>query len=117
MRQKPAVDPGDPLEFINRHPLLQGILDIKDARSVWLAQTQQHFFVSYNAIIHRIVKPGMMNFQPTQALLQSFLEGAPDSHGLSDRFHLHAQNILGFRKFLKRKTRNFDNTIINNRLK
>ena len=60
-----------------------------------------------------LVQTGQPDLHAPNRLLQGFLEGAPERHDLADRFHLRGQAIIGPWKFLKGKTRNFGDDIVN----
>ena len=62
-------------------------------------------------------QPRRADFHGAQPLLQGFLEGAADAHGLAHALHGGGQLIPGAGKFFKGKTRNFDHTVVNGRFK
>ncbi len=55
-------------------------------------------------------------FERAQRLLQRFLEGAADRHGLAHRFHLGGERGIGLGEFLEGKARNLGHHVIDRRL-
>ena len=53
-----------------------------------------------------LVQPGQAGLKRAQRLLQALGEGAPDRHGLADRFHRGGQRRLRTGEFLEGETRN-----------
>ena len=117
VRQEPHVDLGQRVNVFQRPPLLQGILDVKNAGSVGFLQPPGHFVIGNFPVIQLVVQADVTDFQSPQPLLQRFLKCAADGHGLTDRFHLDAEDIQGLGKFFESETRNLDDAVINGRLK
>ena len=56
------------------------------------------------------------HLQPSQRLLERFLEGAADGHRLADAFHLRGEHRVGFREFFEREPWNLGHHVIDRRL-
>ena len=58
------------------------------------------------------VEPVDTGLQPTQRLLQRFLEGSADGHHFADRLHLRRQAVVGQRELLEGKARHLGNDVV-----
>jgi len=63
-----------------------------------------------------LVEAGKPGFERAQRLLQRFLEGAADGHGLADRLHRSGQAVVGARELLEGEARDLGDDIVDRRL-
>src|SRR5690606_39466599 len=67
----------------------------------------------HDALPIYFVETGEAGFQRAQRLLQAFLEGAADGHGLAHRLHRGGEPVIGALELFERKARDRKSTRLN----
>src|SRR5207245_2554693 len=108
--EEPGIDPRCPRHVVHRHAVEQRALDLEDPLGRGGAQRHPQVFRAVAG--QAVVRQGLArhpsrapDLQGAQALLERFLEGAPDRHRLAHGFHLGGETEVRGRKLLERKPR------------
>ena len=113
LHQKPLVDLGDVVDFVNRPACRKGVAHVPDAVRAGFAQFLFQDFAVLGLFVHAVDA----DFQAAQRLLERFLEGAAHGHDFAHRFHLRGQARIGGREFLERETRHLGDHVVDAGLK
>ncbi len=93
-------------------------MDIKQAVRIGLGQAvHQRGFINVGNVFAVKAKTEPLGFQRAQPFLKRFLEGAADGHGFANRLHCRTQHRLAATEFFEIKPWQFDNTVVDGRLK
>ena len=111
--QEPGVDRRFLEDLVQRHAHAESVGHEQEALGAGIADFVDDL-VGIAAALTEAVDAGL---QPTQRLLEAFLEGAADGHDLAHARHLRRQVRVGGGEFLEGKTRDLGHDIVDRRLK
>ncbi len=121
--QKPGIDPGELLDFLQGHAVAEGRSDVEEAERIGPRELRGQEFPEAASAFH----PGgrgrqvdhqaePFDLQRTDRLLERLPEGPADRHRLADRFHRRGQEILRLGELLEGPAGNLDDAVIDRRL-
>ena len=113
LRQKPRVDTGQRMDFVQAEPLGKRVADVPDTFRAGFSE----FFFNGFPVPGFFIQSVNADFQTAQRFLKRFLKGPANRHDFADRFHLSGQMMVSLREFFKSETRYFGHNVINGRLK
>ncbi len=112
LRQKPRVDAGELVHFVQAHALRERVADIPDALGAGLAQ----LLLQHLAVLRLFVHAIDAHFEPAQRLLETLLKRAAHGHHFADRLHLRGQTRVGLREFLEGEAWHLGDHVVDGRL-
>ena len=104
------------MDLFHAHAGQQGLAQGEDAARMGLAQTGHDLGQGRQLAAEVEAQAGGADLHGTQALLQGFLEGAADAHGLAHALHGGGQLVLGAGEFFKGEARDLDHAVVDGRL-
>ena len=116
LAQEPGIDACVFVYFLNAHAQEQGVTDAEDAPGVRGTKALYDIFFCRKFGSEVEAKAGGSDFHGAQALLQGFLEGAANAHGLAHALHGGGELVLCAREFFEGKAGNLDYTVVDGRL-
>jgi len=119
VRDKPRIDGRQPADLLDRHPSAEGGTEVE--QPVWVGDSQ-----ALDDLLHRQrreVPPATVGAQPepadlegAQTLLEGFLEGPADGHGLAHGLHLRGECPVGAGELLECPPRDLHDAVVDGRL-
>ena len=113
LHQEPGVDLGQGKHLVHAQAHGESITHVPNALRSRLAQLLFQHFAVLGLFVHAV----HANFQAAQGFLERLLEGTAHRHHLPHRFHLGGQAAIGRGEFLKRKTWDLGDHVIDRGLK
>ena len=119
--QEPRVDPGQPVDLVDRHAGFDRIAQIPDPLEVGYRQFRadllQRRLLGRSPQVSAVAPESeAANLQAAQRLLQRFLERPPNRHRLADALHLRRQRLVGVGEFFEGEPRDLGYDVIDRRL-
>ena len=116
LADEPGVDARRLVDLFHAHAGQQGLAQGEDAARMGLAQAGHDLGQGRQLAAEVEAQAGGADLHGTQALLQGFLEGAADAHGLAHALHGGGQLVLGAGEFFKGEARDLDHAVVDGRL-
>ena len=114
--QEPSINLSDGVDFVNGYATAHSLSDYKATFIINILDFSANFFIAQSLQLGHF-QVGQANFQAAYCLQHGSFHSTLNSHNLAGSLHLGTQSTVGGNKFIKGPTGEFQNDVVDGRLK